>query len=134
MSSTEEIARFFKQIGLTLGIAVVLLAYPVYARWGWDVLLTAAIGCGISTVNVLVGGASAVWAFDKPQAVFLQILLGGMGLRMLGVLVVFIGIVRLTDQSVLVLGASLFMFYLIYQILEIRFLDRRASGGHQGGE
>lgn len=134
MSSTQDIVSFFKQIGLALGISLVLLAYPVYAQWGRDVLLTALIGCGISTVNVLAGGASAVWAYDKPQPVFLKTILGGMALRMFAVLVVFIGLVRLMDLAILVLGASLFMFYLIYQILEIRFLTRRASGGSGEGE
>lgn len=134
MSSTESIISFFKQVGWVLGISLVLLAYPVYARWGREALLTALIGCGISTANVLAGGASAMWAYDKPQPVFLKTILGGMALRMFAVLAIFIGIVRLTDLSILVLGASLFMFYLIYQILEIRFLTRRASGGYGEGE
>ncbi len=132
MSASRDIGKFFKQIGITLGIAFVLLAYPVYARWGREVLLAAAIGCGISTVNVLIGGASALWAFDKPQPVFLKTLLGGMALRMIAICVTFVLIVRLTEVSVLGLGLSLFLFYIIYQTLEIRFLTGRQPGSVEG--
>ena len=75
-----------------------------------------------------------MWAFDKPQPVFLKTVLGGMALRMLGICVIFVALVRLTDYSILALGTSLFMFYLIFQALEIRFLTRRVSGTQSQGE
>lgn len=134
MSAANEIGRFFKQVGVTLGVAVLVLSYPVYVKWGTETLITAAIGCAISTVNVLIGGASAMWAFDKPQPVFLKTVLGGMAMRMLGICVIFVALVRLTDYSILALGTSLFMFYLIFQALEIRFLTRRVSGTQSQGE
>ena len=66
MSAANEIGRFFKQVGVTLGVAVLVLSYPVYVKWGTETLITAAIGCAISTVNVLIGGAPTGLSEDRP--------------------------------------------------------------------
>lgn len=134
MRASDDIGRFFRQVGVVAAVAGVLTAYPVYATWGLEAFLAATVGFGISTLNVLIGGASALWALDKPQPVFLKTILGGMAARMIAICVIFIVLVRMTDFSVLALGSSLFAFYLIYQVLEIRFLTRRAAGARGEGE
>ena len=63
---------------------------------------------------------------------FLKTLLGGMALRMIAICVVFVLITKLTELPVIGLGLSLFLFYIIYQTLEIRFLTGRESGRPQG--
>ena len=132
MDAWSEIRRFFAQVGVTLLAVVIVSVYPVYTYWGRSMLEAAALGCAIATVNVLIGGASAFWAFDKPQNVFLKTLLGGMALRMIAICVVFVLVTKLTALPVVGLGLSLFLFYIIYQALEIRFLTGRGSGRARG--
>lgn len=128
-----EVRHFLVQVAIALAAAAVVLAYPVYLRWGPDVLAAAAVGCAISTLNVVLGGVSVVWAFDKPQPVFLKTVLGGMALRMVGVCVSFILLIRLSDFPIYGLAVSMFLFYLLYQVLEIRFLTARNAQQAQEG-
>ena len=90
-------------------------------------VLAAAVGFGIGALNALAGGLSAIWSFDRPQSVFLKTLLGGMVLRMLVICGVLILLIEVTALSIYGLVFSLFLSYLLFQILEIRFFVRRAA-------
>lgn len=107
--------------------AAILGVYPLYVNWGIDMVRAAAVGCGIGALNALAGGLSAIWSFDRPQAVFLKALLGGMVVRMLVVCVGLVLLIKFTTLSVYGLVFSLFLSYLFFQILEIRFFVKRAA-------
>lgn len=118
---------FLRQMGLALLVAAVpgvLLLYlyrdPTLA-WG------AVVGCAICTVNALAGCFSAIWAFDKPQGVFLKAVLGGMAVRILAIGLSFFLLVRFTGINVVGLTLSLFAFYVLFQVLEVRFLVKHLS-------
>lgn len=119
---------FVKQIGYVVLGAAVLGAYPLYAYASAPMVLGVALGCAICTVNVLVGGLLAVRAFEKPQPAFLRIFFGGMAARMAGIGLVFFLLVKYSDVHVLGLTVSMFLFYVVFQILEIRFLAGNLSG------
>lgn len=122
-----EFLRFARQVGAVLIAAALLGGYPLYVYWGVDMVRAAAVGCGIGALNALAGGLSAIWSFDRPQSVFLKALLGGMVIRMLVICVVLVLLIKSTALSVYGLVFSLFLSYLLYQILEIRFFVRRAA-------
>ncbi len=124
-----EFLQFGRQVGAVLIVAAILGGYPLYVYWGVEMVWAAAIGCGIGTLNALVGGLSAIWSLDRPQPVFLKTLLGGMVVRMLVVCAALVLLVKFTALSVYGLVFSLFVSYLLFQILEIRFFVRRAGVG-----
>ncbi len=129
-----EFARFLKQVGLVLVLATILGGYPLFVYYGVEIAWAAAIGCGISTVNVLIGALSAIWSFDKPQAVFLKTLLGGMAIRMVVICIILVLLIKLTTLSVYGLVFSLFLFYVLFQILEVRLFVRRIEARRRSSE
>ena len=118
-------AEFIKQIGLVCVVVLAIGTYPIYAYSGVASLLGFVAGCGIGALNVLVGCLSAVWAFEKPHGVFLRTVLGGMLIRLIGVGLAFLLMIKYTHVDVLALTLSLISFFVGFQILEIRFLMRR---------
>lgn len=122
-----EFLRFARQVGAILIAAAILGGYPLYVYWGVDMVRAAAVGFGIGALNALAGGLSAIWSFDRPQPVFLKALLGGMVVRMLVVCVGLVLLIKFTALSVYGLVFSLFLSYLLFQILEIRFFVKRAA-------
>ena len=110
-----------------LAAGLLISAYPAYSAGGWASLRALLIGCTISTVNVIAGTVSIVWSFDKPQPVFLKAILGGMAARMMAIFIVLVMVVKLTDLLVLPLVGSMFGFYIVFQVLELRFVVKRGQ-------
>jgi hypothetical protein len=123
----QEIKGFLKQVVLVLVAGLVIGGYPIHSTWGWPSLMAALIGCAISTANIIAGAASIVWSFDKPQPVFLKAILGGMAVRMMAIFTALILIVKLTDLLIYPLVGSMFGFYLVFQVLELRFVVNRGQ-------
>lgn len=113
---------FVRQAGIVFVAMAVLGSYPLYNYGGFDLLLAGGVGAAICAVNALAGCAVALWALEKSQAIFLQALLGGMGIRLMAIGAIFFVLVRFTEIRVLGLTLSMFLFYVVFQFLEIRFL------------
>ncbi|MEE2754277.1 MAG: hypothetical protein VX910_09860 [Candidatus Latescibacterota bacterium] len=128
------IGGFLKQVGVILLAFGGVGGYAVYQWWGVEMVQAAAVGCAVSSLNVLAGCGSAVWAFDKPQTVFLKAVLGGLTLRMMLIGATLFALLKFTDLSARGLTLSLFFFYLVYQILEVRFLVRHNAARHVSPE
>ena len=129
-----QIGEFLKQVGVTLLAFGGIGGYAVYQWWGVEMVQAAATGCAVSILNVLAGCGSAVWAFDRPQTVFLKTVLGGLTLRMMLIGAILFALLKFTDLSSTGLTLSLFFFYLVYQILEVRFLVRYNAARHVSSE
>ncbi len=117
-----DLSGFVKQVGLVLAGALVLGGYPLYAYADAAAIWGVVLGCGICVLNALAGCTSAVWAFEKPHKVFVRTLFGGMAVRLLAMGLVFFLLIKFTGVHVLGLAISLFLFYVLFQVLEIRFL------------
>jgi hypothetical protein len=121
-----------RQIAAGLALAWAAAAYPLYAAADPALVEAAAVGCVIAVSNAMAGCLSAVWAIDKPQAVFLKVLFGGTTARLLMMGVAFGLVVRLTDIHTVGLTFSLFGFYVVFQVLEVRFLVLRMKARYGG--
>ena len=121
-------AEFIRQVGLVCIVVLVLAAYPIYAYTGAASLIGVLAGCGIAALNVLAGCLTSVWAFEKPQRVFFKTVLGGMLIRLIGVGLAFLLLIKYTDVDTLALTLSLISFFAIFQVFEIRFLATRLCG------
>ncbi len=122
---------FPRRVALVVLAAVALAAYPLMRLGNREILLAAAAGCALSTVNALAGFLTIEVAFGKSYTSFLKAVLGGMGLRMLfalGALAVLIAVVHLHTVA---LTVSLLGFYVIYLVLEILYLQKKVMVKNQ---
>lgn len=120
--------RFVKYMAVILAVVWGLGGYPLYVAKGSDWVIAAAVGCAICTANALVGGGLALWAMDKNQTTFLLAVFGGMGLRMLVVVAVFFAALKFGKLHTFGLTLSMFLFYVMLQILEVRLFAGRQFG------
>jgi hypothetical protein len=123
--------QFVKGILVLLVVSWCVCGYPLYLWKGPEWVLAAGVGCIICTVNALVGGGVALWGMNKSQTVFFAAVFGGMGVRVFLVITFFLIALKLAKLHVFGLTLSLFLFYVMFQILEIRFFARCSSGGTQ---
>jgi len=119
---------FAKQLVLGTMVLWLVVGYPLYTWGGPDLLISAVVSCLICAVNALVGGWIAWWAKGKDQSTFLKAVFGGMTIRLFIVLILFFSVVKLAELNVFSLTLSLFLFYILFQILEIRFFTKQSSG------
>ena len=119
---------FAKQLVIGTVVFWIIFGYPLYAWGNQDLLVASMVSCLICAVNALVGGWLAWWAKDKGQTTFLKAVFCGMTIRLFIVLILFFSIVKLAELNVFSLTLSLFLFYILFQILEIRFFASQSSG------
>lgn len=124
--------RFPRQVGVTLLVACALAAYPLIRFGTHDVILAAALGALLSTVNVLLGFLAIEYAFNKSYTVFLKAVFGGMGVRMLLLLGAMLLLILVFRVHTLALMVSLLGFYAIYLVLEVLFIQRKVLLRNQG--
>ena len=122
---TQEIIGFVRKLGVVLVLGLVITGVPIYNRLGAAGLEAVLVGCLISTLNVMAGVISIIWSFDKPQATFLKVILGGMAARMAAIFAALVMAVQWTDLQVYPLVGSMFGFYIVFQVLELRFVTQR---------
>lgn len=121
--------RFPRQIVLTLAIAGVLALYPLFRYGSPEIVIAAAAGAALSTVNVLLGYLTIEWSFGKSYSTFLKAVLGGMGVRMLFMVGVTALLILFFRVHALALTVSLLGFYGVYMVLEILFIQRKVGAG-----
>jgi hypothetical protein len=119
---------FVKQLIIGTLVFWLLVGYPLYVWGSQELLIASMVSCLICAVNALVGGGIAWWAKGKGQSTFLKAVFGGMGIRVFIVLVLFFSVVKLAKLHVFSLTLSLFLFYILFQFLEIRFFATQSSG------
>jgi hypothetical protein len=126
--------KFVKTMGIILVVVCGVGVYPLYVWKGPDWVVAAAVGCAICTLNALVGGGVALWAMNKNHTTFFAAVFGGMGLRIFIVVTFFLIAVKVVKLHIYSLTLSMFLFYVIFQILEIRLFARCSSGDTQRAE
>ena len=126
---STDLTGFVRQVGVVLAGAAVLGFYPLYAYGDAAIIWGVVAGSGICAANVLVGCGLILWAFEKPHAAFFKALFGGMAARLAGIGLVFFLLVKLTTVHTLSLTLSIVLFYVGFQVLEIRFLLGFSSRG-----
>jgi hypothetical protein len=109
---------------LVLGV---LSAYPLSVYADKEIIVSVIAGCVVSVLNALAGYVSIEYAFDKPNAVFLKIVLGGMGIRLVALGIIVVLLIKVFHLHLFGLIASLFAFYFIFVVAEIVFLNKKMS-------
>lgn len=109
-------------------LTVVLLAggYPLVRYSSVEILIAVGAGALLSTINVLLGFLAIEYSFDKSYTTFLKTVLGGMGVRMVLMLVVLMVLVKVVGLHIVALTVSFLGFYVVFLVLEVLFIQKKA--------
>jgi len=117
--------RFLKQIAATLAAVALLVSYPLFSYATEEIVVGVLAGIGMSVVNVLMGYAAVEYSFHRSYTTFMQIVLGGIVLRlfvMAGLLMLLILAFRVHSIALI---SSLFVMYIIFLALEVLYIHNK---------
>jgi hypothetical protein len=102
-------------------LAVVTLSVTLLFVVGLEAPTRAAAlyGTAVAMLNAVAAFGVMRWAEGRPAGAFLAAVLGGMGVRMIGVLVAVLLAVTVFDLPRLALVASLFGHFVVFLVLEM---------------
>ena len=124
-------SSFPRQVFVALAVVGGLGVYPLL-KFGSDEMIRAVIaGAVIATVNVLLGYAAIEYSFGKSTTTFFKYVLGGMGIRMLGLALVLVLLIRMFDFHAGGLVVSMGVLYVVYLVLEVLFIQKKISIKHR---
>jgi len=128
-----RIERVFpRQILIVLAALAALAAYPL-ARYGsGEVILAVLAGAVLATANVVAGFLTIEYGFEKSYTTFLKAVLGGMGLRMLAMLLIMLALIMVVHLHAVAFIVSLLGCYVIFLVLEILYLQKKVLVKNQG--
>lgn len=118
-------SRFPKQVFLTLAAGGGLSAYPLLKFASLEIIEAAAMGALLSTANVLAGYFAIEYSFEKSHTTFLKAMVGGMGIRMILMLVALVVLIKVFNMHAVALTSFLLGFYVVYLVLEIMFIQKK---------
>ena len=116
---------FLKILGLTLGIAWVLLTPLIYFLVPSMLIREVLIGCFLPVVCFVLGFYAVSWAVHRPLRPFMIAVFGGMLVRLLLIGTIFVLLVKLVQFHVSSLLFSLIGFYTLCLIVELYFVNNR---------
>jgi hypothetical protein len=125
MSTIGIDLRFPRRVAAVVLIAAAVLAYPLVRYASPAVVIAVVAGAVISTLNALLGYCSIEYAFGKSYTTFLKVVIGGMGVRMLGMLGIMLVLILSFHVQSLPLTMSMLGFYMIYLVLEVLFIQTK---------
>jgi hypothetical protein len=128
MSAAQKIdPSFLKQIVLVMVAASVLGAYPVAAYATEEVARGIAAGGVLSVINVMMGYAVIRFSAGKEYNEFMQIVLGGIVVRlfvMVGLLLLTVGVMKFHAFSLI---GSLFVLYIVFLAVEVMYIHKHSK-------
>ncbi|MBZ0201911.1 MAG: hypothetical protein IT281_04730 [Ignavibacteria bacterium] len=129
MVSNEKysFSRFFLYLAVTSFIAAAIAYYPVSVYAERSQINSFIPGYLISLVNALIGYKLSLIAFNKSVKSFMVIVFGGMGIRLLIVVITLLILIQFTTLDPISLAASVFFFYTLFVCIEIFFLHKLSS-------
>jgi hypothetical protein len=125
-------AAFPRQVGITLGILVLVSAYPLMKVGSQEVLVAVLAGVLISTINVLLGFLAIEYSIGKSYTTFLNAVLGGMGIRIGLMLTMMFVLIRFAGLHRVAFAVALLGSYLVFLVLEIVFIQKKVETKSQG--
>ena len=124
-----KITKFLAElIGITLVILILILVI-LFAFFNGQ-KANEIIAAYFASLFIFISGFIAVnWGLKKSLKVLLIIVFGGMFLRFVLIGVTLFLVMRSTNLDIIAFIVSFFIFYLIYQFYEIRFINLKLSKG-----
>lgn len=120
---------FIRNITIASIIVILVGLYPAITYTSKNQLYSIIVGYFISLLNAIIGYYLNEAALKKSTRSFMNIVFGGMGLRLMFMIIVLILISSLTSLDLMNLALSIFFFYILFTIFEIHFLHKRLLNG-----
>jgi hypothetical protein len=117
--------RFIRQVLLALVVLAAVAAYPLIAAGSDEVLVAAAMGAALSTLNVVAGYLTVEYAVTKSHTTFLKAVLGGMGIRMVAMLGLVVVLIKVAGVHTVAFTVSLLACYAVFLCIEIFFIQKK---------
>ncbi|MBP6671870.1 MAG: hypothetical protein KA247_01915 [Bacteroidetes bacterium] len=102
-----------------------LASYPLLTYGTQEIINASIIGFGLSIVNVLLGYAALEISAGRSYTVFVQIVLGGIAVRLFLMASVLLVLIWLVKVHALALVVSLFVMYVIFLGLEVLYIHNK---------
>jgi hypothetical protein len=118
---------FPKQVFIALLLLACVGGYPMAVYAGPDVVPAAIAGSLLALVNVLAGYYSIEYAQGRSMTTFFKVVLGGMGLRLLGLAAVLVLLIKFFGFAAGPLVISLGICYVVFLVLEILFIQKKVE-------
>ncbi len=123
--AAEKGPNFIKQLIIASLIAIIIASYPVYAYANKVQVYSIICGYIIGLINALAGFKLNELAFKKPVKMFMVIVFGGMGIRMMFIAISIVILLYFAKFDEVSLVASVFFFYILFVALEIIYLHKK---------
>jgi hypothetical protein len=121
----SEWTRYLKVTAVSSLIVFLILVYPVYKYATWIQVNSFLCGYIISLINGLLGFKLNAMAFEKPVKGFMILVFGGMGLRIIVVMLLLLILLQFSIFESISLISSVFFFYILFISIEIYFLHKK---------
>jgi hypothetical protein len=103
--------------------AIVFLILNAFVSTSYEVGIIAA-ACALAVGHVMAGFFMSRWALHRPNKQFMTIIMGGIGVRLLGVAVILVLLVPVIRESLQLFIITFAVYYIFFQIIEIFFIHR----------
>jgi hypothetical protein len=125
MESNTKQPGFFRYIVISSLIVIVLSSYPVWKYFTVNQINSFVFGYIISLINAVIGYKLNTMAFSKPTKSFMVLVFGGMGIRLMVVLLLLLILIQFTTLDSISLVGSVFFFYTLFISIEIYYLHKK---------
>ncbi|MCB0833620.1 MAG: hypothetical protein KDC45_09175, partial [Bacteroidetes bacterium] len=105
---------------ITLVVFLILSAFLVDVHE----MLIAIGACFLALIHVLTGFYMTRWAINKSARLFMSVVMGGMGVRLLLIAVILVVLIRFLDIDIKLFILTFGIYYLLFQMVEIYFINR----------
>lgn len=121
---------FPKQIVIAVVVCVGVGLYPLVAYANGQTQAAAAAGMALSVLHALMGYATVEYSLKKSHGVFVQIVLGGIVVRLFVMVGVLMILILVLHMHVIALVGTMFVTYIVFLVLEIVHIQHRLNKEH----
>lgn len=106
-------------------VVTLLGAYPLLTFAGDEIVNGVIAGVAMSVLNVLMGYGAVEYSFNRSYTTFMQIVLGGIVVRLFVMAGLLIVLIALLHVHAVALVGSLFVMYVIFLALEVLYIHNK---------
>ena len=118
---------YYKSTSTAALILVLLAGYPLYRYYGGNATIAFLSAVCITFFNAVVGFYFIDKYFSASLNDFMKMVFGSMGVRLLVLALLFVGLIGFTKIHEVSFTVSLFISYILFSVIEIYFLNKKAS-------
>ena len=81
----------------------------------------------LAVLYVLSGFLMISWAFTKPMKMFMSVVLGGIGIRLILTAIALVLVIKVFAMNISIFLATFGVLYFLFQIVEIYFINKEIN-------